>query len=52
MFAVMLLFLWMAKGYKYVSSAAAADADAVAVPLEPTHSRDPKSALLSGLLAE
>jgi hypothetical protein len=46
MFAVMLLFLWMARGYTYLSGAAAADAAAAAAAGSP-HARDDESALLS-----
>jgi uncharacterized protein (UPF0333 family) len=44
MFAVMLLFLWMARGYTYVSGTAATDAAAAA---ESPHAHDDESALLS-----
>jgi hypothetical protein len=48
MFAVMLLFLWMARGYKYVSGAAEADAAAAAATkAESQHGNDDESSLLS-----
>jgi hypothetical protein len=50
MFAVMLLFLWMARGYKYVSGAAEVDAAAAAAAAANAHSphaADDECALLS-----
>ena len=46
MFAVMLLFLWMARGYTYVSGAAAVHVAAAAAAESP-HAHDDESALLS-----
>ncbi len=53
MLAVMLLFLWMARGYKYLPGAAAADAaadaavDAAAAGSDSPHAPDDESSLLS-----
>ncbi len=50
MFAVMMLFLWMAKGYKYTSSVAEADAAAAAAASATAESplaTDDEAALLS-----
>jgi hypothetical protein len=48
MFAVMLLFLWMARGYKYVTGAAAADAAAAAANVDSPHGAEDETALLVG----
>ena len=49
MLAVMMLFLWMARGYKYLPGAAAADAaaDAAASGSDSPHAPDDESSLLS-----
>lgn len=48
MFAVMLLFLWMARGYKYVAGAAAADAAIAAANVDSPHGAEDETALLVG----
>jgi len=48
MFAVMLLFLWMARGYKYVIGAAAADAAIAAANVDSPHEAEDETALLAG----
>ena len=48
MFAVMLLFLWMARGYKYVAGAAAADAAIAASNVDSPHGAEDETAHLVG----